>query len=118
MKEHSRLTFVVFFVLVYQHSPSLFKAVHLPDIQTSKVDVHQLAAVVDPTKAAIIIRLLKGYRRLAPTRDLRLPIILPILHKLIIYSFLSISKTFEVSHVFLGMFCLSSFTSGENDYIA
>ncbi|CAH3163539.1 unnamed protein product, partial [Porites lobata] len=45
--------------------------------------VHQLAAVDDPTEAAIINQLLKGYRKLAPTRDIRLPITLPILNKLL-----------------------------------
>ena len=32
--------------------------------------VHQLAAVDDPPKAAIIFQLLMAYRKLAPTRDI------------------------------------------------
>jgi len=40
---------------------------------------HKLAGVNDPTETAIIRQLLKGYRKLAPSHDVRLPITLPIL---------------------------------------
>lgn len=45
--------------------------------------VHKLAGVNDPTETAIIIQLLKGYRKLAPVRDVRLPITLPILRQVV-----------------------------------
>ena len=44
---------------------------------------HKLAGVNDPTETAIIRQLLKGYRKLAPSHDVRLPITLPILTRLI-----------------------------------
>ena len=44
---------------------------------------YKLAGVNDPTEATIIIQLLKGYRKLAPVRDVRLPITLPLLRQLI-----------------------------------
>ena len=44
--------------------------------------VHKLAGVNDPTETTIIIQLLKGYRKLAPVRDVRLPITLPLLRQL------------------------------------
>ena len=42
---------------------------------------HKLAGVNDPTETAIIRQILKGYRKLAPVRDVRLPI--PILRQLV-----------------------------------
>ena len=45
--------------------------------------VHKLAGVNEPTEATIIILLLKGYQKLAPVRDVRLPITLPLLRQLI-----------------------------------
>ena len=45
--------------------------------------VHKLVGVEDPTTATIIVQILKGYRKLAPVRDVRLPITLPILRQLI-----------------------------------
>ena len=45
--------------------------------------VHKLAGVNDPTETAIIRQILKGYRKLAPSHDVRLPITLPILTRLI-----------------------------------
>jgi len=45
--------------------------------------VHKLVGVEDPTAATIIVQILKGYRKLAPVRDVRLPITLPILRQLI-----------------------------------
>lgn len=45
--------------------------------------VHKLAGVHDPTETSIIIQLLKGYRKLAPVRDVRLPITLPLLRQVI-----------------------------------
>ena len=44
---------------------------------------HKLAGVNDPTETAIIRQILKGYRKLAPVRDVRLPITLPILRHLV-----------------------------------
>lgn len=44
---------------------------------------HKLAGVNDPTETAIIRQILKGYRKLAPVRDVRLPITLPILRQLV-----------------------------------
>ena len=44
---------------------------------------HKLAGVNDPTETAIIRQILKGYRKLAPSHDVRLPITLPILTRLI-----------------------------------
>ena len=44
---------------------------------------HKLAGVNDPTETAIIHQILKGYRKLAPVRDVRLPITLPILRQLV-----------------------------------
>ena len=44
---------------------------------------HKLAGLNDPTDTAIIRQLLKGYRKLAPPQDVRLPITLPILSRLI-----------------------------------
>ena len=45
--------------------------------------VHRLAGVNDPTQTTLINQLLKGYRKLAPVRDIRLPITLPLLRQLI-----------------------------------
>ena len=45
--------------------------------------IHKLVGVGDPTAATIIVQILKGYRKLAPVRDVHLPITLPILHQLI-----------------------------------
>ena len=54
---------------------------------------HELAGLNDPTETAIICQILKGYRRLAPIRDVRLPITLPILRQLVaFFSFLRIGE--------------------------
>ena len=45
--------------------------------------VHKLAGVADPTEAPLIIQILKGYRKLTPVNDIRLPITLPVLRNLI-----------------------------------
>ena len=39
--------------------------------------------VADPTEAPLIIQILKGYRKLTPLNDARLPITLPVLRNLI-----------------------------------
>lgn len=44
---------------------------------------HKLSGFPDPTKVFFIIQMLKGYGKLAARLDSRLPITLPILHKLI-----------------------------------
>ena len=44
---------------------------------------HKLAGVNDPTETAIIRQILKGYRKLAPVRDVRLPLTQPILRQLV-----------------------------------
>ena len=45
---------------------------------------HKLAGASDPTETAIIRQILKGYRKLAPVRDvLRFPITLPILRQFV-----------------------------------
>ena len=81
--------------------------------------VHQLAAVDDPTEAAIINQLLKGYRKLAPTRDIRLPITLPILNKPLgsfQHSLISISNTFALSYVCHCIFCISANRRNNNNF--
>ena len=45
--------------------------------------VHKLAGVTDPTETPVIIQVLKGYRKLAPVSDVRLPITLPVLRQLV-----------------------------------
>ena len=45
--------------------------------------VHKLAGVADPTETPLIIQILKGYRKLTPVNDVRLPITLPVLRNLI-----------------------------------
>ena len=44
---------------------------------------HRLAGVNDPTETALIRQILKGYSKLTPAQDVRLPITLPILSKII-----------------------------------
>ena len=70
--------------------------------------VHQLAAVNDPTKAAIINQLLKGYRKLAPTRDIRLPITLPILNKLLGSFQHTVSSAYQI-HLLSAMCAIAFF---------
>ncbi|CAH3188004.1 unnamed protein product, partial [Porites evermanni] len=70
--------------------------------------VHQLAAVDDPTKAAIINQLLKGYRKLAPTTDIRLPITLPILNKLLGSFQHTVSSAYQI-HLLSAMCAIAFF---------
>jgi len=44
---------------------------------------HRLARVSDPTETALIHQILKGYNKLTPVHDVRLPITLPILRQII-----------------------------------
>lgn len=44
---------------------------------------HRLAGVNDPTETVLIRQILKGYSKLAPAHDVRLPITLPILRRII-----------------------------------
>jgi len=68
---------------------------------------HKLAGVNDPTETAIIRQLLKGYRKLAPSHDVRLPITLLILTRLIA----SFEHTTESAYQFhmLSAMCSSLF---------
>ena len=45
--------------------------------------IHKLAELADPTDSPLIVQFLKGYRKLAPVNDVRLPITLPVLRQLI-----------------------------------
>ena len=45
--------------------------------------VHKLALVADPTAVPLITQILKGYRKLTPVTDVRLPITSPLLRNLI-----------------------------------
>ena len=44
---------------------------------------HRLMGVPDPTKVFYVIQMLKGYGKLGHCLDVRLPITLPILHKIV-----------------------------------
>ena len=44
---------------------------------------HRLTGVNDPTETALIRQILKGYSKLTPAHDVRLPITLPILRQII-----------------------------------
>ena len=70
--------------------------------------VHQLAAVDDPTEAAIINQLLKGYMKLAPTRDIRLPITLPTLNKLLGSFQHTVSSAYQI-HLLSAMCAIAFF---------
>ena len=60
---------------------------------------HRLAGVQDPTKTFYIIEMLKGYGKISPKLDSRLPITLPILVRII-----QASNSFCVSHYQSSMF--------------
>ena len=60
---------------------------------------HKLFGFPDPTKVFFIIQMLKGFRKLGGRLDHRLPISLPILHRL-----LSVSDQFTGSHYTLALF--------------
>ena len=47
------------------------------------VYAHRLAGVKDPTETVLSRQILKGYSKLAPAHDARLPITLPILRRII-----------------------------------
>lgn len=91
---------------------SLYSSKYAASSVTSYVSaisyVHQLAAVDDPTKAAIINQLLKGYRKLAPTRDIRLPITLPILNKLLGSFQHTVSSAYQI-HLLSAMCAIAFF---------
>ena len=101
-KEKELLVLVRALVLFCLQHNILFKAVHLPGLfnisnlyslnyASSSVTtyvsaigyVHKLAGVNDPTETSVIIQLLKGYRKLALVRDVRLTITLPLLRQVI-----------------------------------
>lgn len=69
---------------------------------------HKLAGVGDPTETAIIRQILKGYRKLVPAHDVRLPITLPIL-KQIINSFKHTTATAYQSKLLSAMSSLAFF---------
>ena len=58
--------------------------------------VLKLAGVADPTESRLILQVLKGYRRLTPVRDVRLPITLPILRQLIRSFETTLSSNYQI----------------------
>ena len=70
--------------------------------------VHKLASVADPTKAPLIIQILKGYRKLTPVNDVRLPITLSVLRNLIRAFEHSLSSHYQ-SHLMSAMRALAFF---------
>ena len=69
---------------------------------------HKLSGFPDPTKAFFIVQMLKGYGKLGSRLDSRLPITLPILHR-ILQSFDKICCTPYDSHLFQAMCSLAFF---------
>ena len=58
--------------------------------------VHKLAELADPTDSPLIVQILKGYRKLAPVNDVRLPITLPVLRQLISTFDHTISSRYQI----------------------
>ena len=58
--------------------------------------VHKLAELADPTDSPLIVQVLKGYRKLAPVNDVRLPITLPVLRQLISAFDHTISSRYQI----------------------
>ena len=69
---------------------------------------HKLAGVGDPTETVIIRQIIKGYRKLVPAHDVRLPITLPILQQ-VINSFTHTTATAYQSKLLSAMSSLAFF---------
>lgn len=72
--------------------------------------VHRSASLPDPTKSELIKCALKGYAKLNPTLDSRLPITLPILEQVISAYEQTLSSCFQ-RNLIRAMFALAFFRS-------